>query len=119
MSLGRNNEWQHLNNADVISRPDTWEYPRYLAFHCIPFALVDPEFAKHQLLLLLREWYMHPNGQLPAYEWALGDVSQFREHGQGDPCPWISCTTDLSRRCTGGQAVTVTVPVALLVAPSV
>ena len=77
--FGRNNEWQHLNNADVISMPDTWEYPWYaawdLAFHCIPLALVDPEFAKHQLVLLLREWYMHPNGQLPAYEWALGDVN--------------------------------------------
>ena len=64
---------------DVISMPDKWEYPWYaawdLAFHCIPLALVDPEFAKHQLILLLREWYMHPNGQLPAYEWAFGDVN--------------------------------------------
>jgi hypothetical protein len=77
--FGRNSEWQHLNNADVISMPDTWEYPWYaawdLAFHCIPLALIDPEFAKRQLILLLREWYMHPNGQLPAYEWALGDVN--------------------------------------------
>jgi hypothetical protein len=76
---GRNHEWQHLYNADVISMPDKWEYPWYaawdLAFHCIPLALVDPEFAKEQLILLLREWYMHPNGQLPAYEWALGDVN--------------------------------------------
>nr|WP_236646400.1 hypothetical protein [Gemmatirosa kalamazoonensis] len=76
---GRNHEWQHLNNADVVSMPDTWEYPWYaawdLAFHCIPLALVDAEFAKSQLVLLLREWYMHPNGQLPAYEWALGDVN--------------------------------------------
>ena len=76
---GRNREWQHLYNADVISMPDKWEYPWYaawdLAFHCIPLALVDPEFAKEQLILLLREWYMHPNGQLPAYEWALGDVN--------------------------------------------
>jgi hypothetical protein len=76
---GRNAEWKHLNNADVISMPDSWEYPWYaawdLAFHCIPFALIDPEFAKHQLVLLTREWYMHPNGQLPAYEWAFGDVN--------------------------------------------
>jgi hypothetical protein len=76
---GRNSEWKHLNNADIISMPDTWEYPWYaawdLAFHCIPFALIDPEFAKHQLVLLTREWYMHPNGQLPAYEWAFGDVN--------------------------------------------
>jgi hypothetical protein len=76
---GRNSDWGHLNNADVISMPDKWEYPWYaawdLAFHCIPFASIDPEFAKHQLLLLTREWYMHPNGQLPAYEWAFGDVN--------------------------------------------
>ncbi|MBI4278025.1 MAG: glucosidase, partial [Armatimonadetes bacterium] len=76
---GRNAEWRHLNNADVISMPDTLEYPWYaawdLAIHCIPLALVDPEFAKRQLILLLREWYMHPNGQLPAYEWAFGDVN--------------------------------------------
>jgi hypothetical protein len=77
--LGRNHEWAHLNNADILSMPDKWEYPWYaawdLAFHCIPLALVDPEFAKSQLLLLTREWYMHPNGQLPAYEWAFGDVN--------------------------------------------
>ena len=77
--LGRNREWVHLNNADIISMPDKWEYPWYaawdLAFHCIPLALTDPEFAKHQLDLLTREWYMHPNGQLPAYEWAFGDVN--------------------------------------------
>jgi hypothetical protein len=76
---GRNGEWTHLYNADVISMPDKWEYPWYaawdLAFHCVPLALVDPEFAKDQLVLLLREWYMHPNGQLPAYEWAFGDVN--------------------------------------------
>ena len=76
---GRNHEWQHLYNADVISMPDKWEYPWYaawdLAFHCIPLALVDSEFAKEQLVLLLREWYMHPNGQLPAYEWNFGDVN--------------------------------------------
>jgi len=76
---GRNHEWRHLYNADIISMPDKWEYPWYaawdLAFHCIPLAMVDPDFAKEQLLLLLREWYMHPNGQLPAYEWAFGDVN--------------------------------------------
>ena len=76
---GRNREWTHLYNSDVISMPDKWEYPWYaawdLAFHCVPLALVDPDFAKDQLTLLLREWYMHPNGQLPAYEWALGDVN--------------------------------------------
>jgi len=76
---GRNREWAHLYNADVISMPDKWEYPWYaawdLAFHCVPLALVDSELAKDQLSLLLREWYMHPNGQLPAYEWALGDVN--------------------------------------------
>ena len=76
---GRNHEWTHLYNADVISMPDKWEYPWYaawdLAFHCVPLALVDPDFAKDQLMLLLREWYMHPNGQLPAYEWAFGDVN--------------------------------------------
>jgi hypothetical protein len=78
-SLGRNHDWTHLHNADVISMPDKWEYPWYaawdLAFHCIPLAMVDAEFAKEQLVLLLREWYMHPNGQLPAYEWAFGDVN--------------------------------------------
>jgi len=76
---GRNSQWTHLYNADVISMPDKWEYPWYaawdLAFHCLPLALVDPEFAKEQLVLMLREWYMHPNGQIPAYEWAFGDVN--------------------------------------------
>src|SRR5262249_34082683 len=76
---GRNQEWLNLYNADVISMPDKWEYPWYaawdLAFHCIPLAQIDPDFAKEQLTLLLREWYMHPNGQLPAYEWAFGDVN--------------------------------------------
>jgi len=76
---GRNHEWTHLYNSDVISMPDKWEYPWYaawdLAFHCIPLALVDPDFAKEQLTLMLREWYMHPNGQIPAYEWAFGDVN--------------------------------------------
>jgi hypothetical protein len=76
---GRNNDWQHLTNADIISMPDTWEYPWYaawdLAFHCIPLAMIDAEFAKEQLVLLTREWYMHPNGQLPAYEWKFEDVN--------------------------------------------
>ena len=76
---GRNSEWKHLYNSDVISMPDKWEYPWYaawdLAFHCVPLALVDPDFAKEQLILMLREWYMHPSGQLPAYEWALSDVN--------------------------------------------
>jgi hypothetical protein len=76
---GRNHDWGQLYNADVISMPDKWEYPWYaawdLAFHCVPLALVDTDFAKEQLTLMLREWYMHPNGQLPAYEWALGDVN--------------------------------------------
>jgi len=76
---GRNAEWRNLNNADIISMPDKWEYPWYaswdLAFHCIPFALIDPVFAKHQLVLLTREWYMRPNGQIPAYEWAFSDVN--------------------------------------------
>jgi hypothetical protein len=99
---GRNGQWRHLFNADVISMPDKWEYPWYaawdLAFHCVPLALVDAEFAKDQLVLMLREWYMHPNGQLPAYEWALGDVNppvhawaawrvykiDEKRHGKGD-----------------------------------
>lgn len=76
---GRNSDWTHLYNSDVISMPDKWEYPWYaawdLAFHCVPIALVDPDFAKEQLMLMVREWYMHPNGQLPAYEWAFGDVN--------------------------------------------
>ena len=76
---GRNRDWTHLYNADVISMPDKWEYPWFaawdLAFHTVALSLVDPDFAKEQLILLLREWYMHPNGQLPAYEWAFGDVN--------------------------------------------
>jgi hypothetical protein len=76
---GRNRDWTHLHNRDVISMPDKWEYPWYaawdLAFHMLPFARIDPAFAKEQLVLFLREWYMHPNGQLPAYEWALSDVN--------------------------------------------
>lgn len=76
---GRNRDWVHLYNDDIISMPDKWEYPWFaawdLAFHVIPLAVIDPEFAKKQLMLLTREWYMHPNGQLPAYEWAFGDVN--------------------------------------------
>ena len=76
---GRNADWVHLDNRDVISMPDKWEYPWYaawdLGFHCLPLAHLDPEFAKSQLILLCREWFMHPNGQLPAYEWAFGDVN--------------------------------------------
>jgi hypothetical protein len=99
---GRNRDWAHLNNADIISMPDKWEYPWYaawdLAFHAIPLAILDSEFAKEQLVLLTREWYMHPNGQLPAYEWAFGDVNppvhawaawrvyqiDRKRHGKGD-----------------------------------
>lgn len=99
---GRNKEWRHLNNADIISMPDKWEYPWYaawdLAFHCIPFSIIDSGFAKDQLLLLTKEWYMHPNGQFPAYEWAFGDVNppvhawatwrvykiDKKNHGKGD-----------------------------------
>ena len=77
--VGRNREWSHLNSAEIISMPDKWEYPWFaawdLAFHCIPLALVDPDFAKDQLVLLGREWFQHPNGQIPAYEWAFGDVN--------------------------------------------
>ncbi len=76
---GRNGDWQHLYNFDVISMPDKWEYPWYaawdLAFHCVALATIDPEFAKDQLVRLTREWYVHPNGQLPAYEWNFGDVN--------------------------------------------
>ncbi len=76
---GRNHQWKHLDNAEIISMPDKWEYPWYAAwdsaFHALPLALVDSEFAKEQLDIMTREWYMHPNGQLPAYEWAFGDVN--------------------------------------------
>ncbi len=76
---GRNAGWEHLNNFDVLSMPDKWEYPWYaawdLAFHMLPFALIDPHFAKRQLTLTTREWYLHPNGQLPAYEWSFSDVN--------------------------------------------
>ncbi|MDE3168601.1 MAG: glucosidase, partial [Acidobacteriota bacterium] len=76
---GRNSQWTHLYNADVISMPDKWEYPWYaswdVAFHCVAMALIDSTFAKEQLILFLREWYMHPNGQIPAYEWNFSDVN--------------------------------------------
>ena len=76
---GRNRDWMTLNNEDIISMPDKWEYPWYAAwdsaFHCVPIAMIDAEFAKNQLILFLREWYMKPNGQIPAYEWAFGDVN--------------------------------------------
>ena len=76
---GRNHEWWHLATGDVLSMPDKWEYPWFaawdMAFHAVAFAMIDPDFAKDQLLLLTREWYMHPNGQIPAYEWAFGDVN--------------------------------------------
>jgi hypothetical protein len=76
---GRNHDWRHLDNRDVISMPDKWEYPWYaswdLAFHCVTLAHVDPELAKNQLTLIGREWFMHPNGQLPAYEWDFADVN--------------------------------------------
>lgn len=76
---GRNSEWLYLDNKEIISMPDAWEYPWYaswdLAFHCISLAMVDPEFAKKQLVLMLREWYMNPNGQIPSYEWSLGDAT--------------------------------------------
>lgn len=78
-SRGRNADWRHFNAGDVLSMPDKWEYPWFaawdLAFHCVPLAMVDAEFSKQQLLLLTHDWYMHPNGQLPAYEWAFGDVN--------------------------------------------
>jgi hypothetical protein len=76
---GRNADWRHLNNHDIIAMPDKWEYPWYaawdLAFHCVVLAHIDPAAAKHQLLLLGREWFMHPSGQMPAYEWNFGDVN--------------------------------------------
>ena len=99
---GRNREWMHFNSADIISMPDKWEYPWFaawdLAFHCVPLALLDPDFAKAQLILLGEVWYQHPNGQIPAYEWAYGDVNppvlawaawrvyktEEQQHGVGD-----------------------------------
>ena len=99
---GRNHEWRHLNTGDIISMPDKWEYPWFaswdLAFHCIPLALIDSEFAKAQLRLLGREWYQHPNGQIPGYEWDFSSANppvlawstwrvykiDQKQHGKGD-----------------------------------
>jgi Glycosyl hydrolase family 63 C-terminal domain len=76
---GRDSDWRHLSNSDIVSMPDKWEYPWYaswdLAFHAVAFALIDPDFAKKQLLLLVKDRYLHPNGQIPAYEWAFGDAN--------------------------------------------
>jgi hypothetical protein len=76
---GRNHDWTHLKNSNVISMPDKWEYPWYaswdLGFHCLVFAMIDADFAKHQLLLLTHDWFMHPNGELPAYEWSFSDAN--------------------------------------------
>ena len=76
---GRNHEWTHLFTRDVISMPDKWEFPWFaswdLGFHCITLAHIDPQFAKEQIILMLREWYTHPNGQIPAYEWDFNDVN--------------------------------------------
>jgi len=76
---GRNSNWKHLNNADIISVPDKWEFPWYaswdLAFHCVTLSMIDPDFAKQQLLLLTKEWYMNPDGALPAYEWSFSDLN--------------------------------------------
>src|ERR1700739_2889618 len=75
----RNKHWRHLNSMRILTMPDKWEYPWFaawdLAFQCVTFALFDPDFAKDQLTIVLREWYMHPNGQLPAYEWSFDDVN--------------------------------------------
>ena len=77
--FGRNSDWRHFHATDILSMPDKWEYPWFAAwdtaFHMLPFASLDPDFAKNQLQILLREWYMHPNGQLPAYEWNFSDVN--------------------------------------------
>ena len=114
---GRNKAWRHLDSLDVISMPDTWEYPWYaswdLAFHCVALAQVDPDFAKRQLLLLLREWYLHPNGQLPAYEWAFGDVNPPvhawaalpgvpHRRPPGLRASWHACSTSCSSTSRGG-----------------
>jgi hypothetical protein len=100
---GRNHEWLHLNNGEILSMPDKWEYPWYaawdLAFHCLPLALIDAEFAKEQLVLLTREWYMHPNGQLPAYEWEFGDVNP-PVHAWA---AWRVFQIDRRQRCDAGD----------------
>ncbi|MDQ1087635.1 glucosidase [Siphonobacter sp. SORGH_AS_1065] len=77
--FGRNRTWRHMYTANILSMPDKWEYPWFaawdLAFHCVPLARLDPDFAKRQLAVVLREYYMHPNGQIPAYEWTFSDVN--------------------------------------------
>ncbi|HWB51287.1 MAG TPA: glucosidase [Stellaceae bacterium] len=98
---GRNIDWGHFNSSDILLMPDKWEYPWFaawdLAFHCVTLALIDCEFAKDQLVLLTREWYMHPNGQLPAYEWAFGDVNP-PVHA------WAAWRVyEIDRRARGGQ----------------
>jgi hypothetical protein len=98
---GRNVDWGHFNSSDILLMPDKWEYPWFaawdLAFHCVSLALIDTEFAKDQLVLLTREWYMHPNGQLPAYEWAFGDVNP-PVHA------WAAWRVyEIDRRARGGQ----------------
>jgi hypothetical protein len=101
----RNHDWRHVNGSDVLSMPDAWEYPWFaawdLAFHCIPLAVIDPHFAKQQLLALTHEWYQHPNGQFPAYEWAFGDVNP-PVHA------WAAWRVyQIERRVRGGQGDTV------------
>lgn len=98
---GRNSEWEHLNNQEVISMPDKWEYPWYaswdLGFQCVAQARLDPDFAKQQLVLVTREWYMHPNGALPAYEWSFGDVNPPVQ-------AWAAWRVfEIDRRCRGGS----------------
>jgi hypothetical protein len=102
---GRNNDWKHLNNVNIISMPDKWEYPWYaswdLGFHCITLALIDPAFAKKQLVLLTKDWYMHPNGQLPAYEWSFSDTNP-PVHA------WAACRVyELDRQQNNGKGDTV------------
>ena len=103
----RNGLWRHLRNADVILMPDPWEYPWYaawdLGFHCVAYAYIDPEFAKDQLILFGREWFMHPSGQLPAYEWSFDDVNPpvhawaarrvFEIDGEPISSSWSGCST--------------------------
>ena len=119
--LGRNHEWTHLYNSDVISMPDKWEYPWYaawdLAFHCMPLALVDSEFAKEQLMLMLREWYMHPTGNFRRTSGIrrrqsagarLGRLARLQDraeaHGQGRPArSWSACSTSCCSISPGGS----------------
>jgi hypothetical protein len=99
----RNHAWTHLYNEDVVSVPDKWEYPWYaswdLAFHTVALALVDPDYAKDQLILFTREWYMHPDGQMPAYEWAFGDVNP-------PVLPWAALRVFEIERAARGQGDT-------------